>query len=238
MIRVIDIETTGTDPTSDAIIEIASVDMVRGGGITNAMDTLVRPTKAIPPGASAIHHLVDEDVRNAPALADVVARFRGADVYVAHNCEFERSFFAAQGVELGPWICTYKCALRVWPHFDGHSNQELRYALGRATPFPGVERGSISPHRAAFDVIVTAAIFEELIKHARWSQMVQWSAEPALHTRFHFGKYRGKAYAEIAERDAEYLVWIIEKSELEEGIKFSAKYWLDAASRASEPSPD
>jgi DNA polymerase III epsilon subunit-like protein len=43
LIRVIDIETTGIDPATDAIIEIASVDMVRGGGITNAMGTLVRP---------------------------------------------------------------------------------------------------------------------------------------------------------------------------------------------------
>lgn len=233
MIRVIDIETTGIDPGSDSIIEIASVDMVRGGGITNAMDTLVRPAKSIPPGASAIHHLVDEDVQNAPLLTEVVQRFKGADVYVAHNCEFERSFFAAQGIELGPWICTYKCALRVWPHFDGHSNQELRYALGRATPFVGFERGSISPHRAAFDVVVTAAIFEELIKHARWSELVQWSAEPALHTRFHFGKYRGRSYAEIAAHDRDYLEWIIEKSELEEGIKHSARYWLDASLRAS-----
>ena len=58
LIRVIDIETTGTDPASDAIIEIASVDMVRGGGITNPIDTLVRPGKPIPPGASAVHHIV------------------------------------------------------------------------------------------------------------------------------------------------------------------------------------
>jgi exodeoxyribonuclease X len=230
LIRVIDIETTGTDPGSDAIIEIASVDMVRGGGVSNPMHTLVRPSKPIPPGASAIHHIVDEDVRNAPVLAEVAGRFRGADVYVAHNCEFERSFFAAQGIELGPWVCTYKCALRVWPHFDGHSNQELRYALGRATPFPGFERGSIAPHRAAFDVIVTAAIFEELIKVARWSELVQWSAEPALYTRFHFGKYRGRSYAEVAATDADYLQWIIEKSELEAAIKHSARYWL-AASR-------
>ena len=35
MIRIIDIETNGIDPATDAIIEIASVDMVRGGGITN-----------------------------------------------------------------------------------------------------------------------------------------------------------------------------------------------------------
>jgi len=82
--------------------------------------------------------------------ATTIDRFRGADFYVAHNCEFESSFFAAHGIELGPWICTHKCAVRVWPELDGHSNQELRYALGQATPYPGFDRSSISPHRAAF----------------------------------------------------------------------------------------
>jgi DNA polymerase III epsilon subunit-like protein len=134
--------------------------------------------------------------------------------------------FAAQGIELGPWICTYKCALRVWPELGGHSNQEPRYAVGRATPFPGFDRSTISPHRAAFDVVVTAAIFEELIKRARWSELVQWSVEPALHTRFHFGKYRGQRYDAIAASDPDYLRWIVEKSELDEGIKHSAGYWL------------
>jgi len=78
-----------------------------------------------------------------------IERFKGADYYVAHNAAFEQNFFAAQGIELDPWICTYKCALRVWPELDGHTHEELRYALGRATPFPGFERGAISPHRAA-----------------------------------------------------------------------------------------
>jgi hypothetical protein len=52
VIRVIDIETTCTDPASCEIIEIANVDMVRRG-ITNAMDTLARPARPIPTGASA-----------------------------------------------------------------------------------------------------------------------------------------------------------------------------------------
>ena len=43
VVRVIDIETTGIDPASDAIIEIASVDLVRGGGIVNARSTYVAP---------------------------------------------------------------------------------------------------------------------------------------------------------------------------------------------------
>ena len=85
LIRVIDIETTGIDPATDAIIEIASVDMLREGGVTNAMDTLVRPGKPIPPSASAVHHLVDEDVQNAPALAEVIEPFKGADYYVAQQ---------------------------------------------------------------------------------------------------------------------------------------------------------
>ena len=70
MILVIDIETTGIDPATDAIIEIASVELVRDGGIANPMDTLVRPTRPIPPAASAVHHIVDEDVASAPAFKD------------------------------------------------------------------------------------------------------------------------------------------------------------------------
>lgn len=97
------------------------------------------------------------------------------------------------------------------------------------------ERGATSPHSAAFDLLVTAAVFEELIKLVRCSDVVQWSGEPALHTRFHFGKHRGKRYDEIAASDPSYLQRIVEKSEREEGIKHSAKYWLSMAS-ASTPS--
>jgi DNA polymerase III epsilon subunit-like protein len=78
LIRVIDMETTGIDPATDASIEIASVDMVRDGGITNAMGTLVRPGKPIPPGASAIHHIIDDDLKDALPLSEVIDRFTGA----------------------------------------------------------------------------------------------------------------------------------------------------------------
>src|SRR5262245_29842313 len=50
--RVIDIETTGIDKATDAIIEIASVDLVRGGGVANARSTYVAPGRQISPVAS------------------------------------------------------------------------------------------------------------------------------------------------------------------------------------------
>jgi DNA polymerase III epsilon subunit-like protein len=45
-VRVIDIETTGIDPATDAIIEIASVDLLKDGAIANQRSTLVRPASA------------------------------------------------------------------------------------------------------------------------------------------------------------------------------------------------
>ena len=222
MIRVIDIESTGTDPDADAIIEIASVDMVKGGGVTNRMQTLVDPGRPIPATASAVHHIIDADVKGAPKLQDAIRQFKGADFFVAHNAEFERSFFEANEIDLGPWLCTYKCALRVWPDLESHSNQALRYHFGLVTPF-GYARDAICVHRAGSDVIVTAAILEKLLAAAAWSDLVDWSKEPALYTKLHFGKHRGMRYDKV---DGDYLGWILRQKDMDAGVLYSAQHWL------------
>jgi exodeoxyribonuclease X len=152
-IRVIDIETTGTDSTNHRIVEIASVDLLRDGTITNQMSTLARLGIPVPPESSALHHLIDADLADAPRLAKVLDQFKGADAYVAHNADFERSFLEEL---LGDalWACTYKCALRIWPDLLSHSNQALRYRLGFIKPF-GIDRHTLSPRRALSDAIVT-----------------------------------------------------------------------------------
>jgi exodeoxyribonuclease X len=223
VVRVIDIETTGIDPVVDAVIEIASVDLLKDGTITNQRSTLVRPPIPVPPESSAVHHLIEEDLAFAPLRKDVLDQFRGADAYVAHNADFERSFLERL---LGDalWACTYKCALRIWPDLLSHSNQALRYRLGLVNPF-GVDRHTLSPHRALSDAIVTAAVFSEVIKHASWPDLVRWSAEPALHTRLPFGKHRGERFDAVPE---DYLRWVVDgQNELREELKASARYWLD-----------
>jgi exodeoxyribonuclease X len=228
-IRVIDVETTGIDPYKDVIIEIASIDVTRDLTVINHRSTLVRPGVPIPPESSAVHHLIEEDLTNAPALEEVIEQFRGADAYVAHNCGFEQAFLWEHFGD-PTWICTYKCALRVWPDLVSHSNQVLRYHLGLVNPF-GVDRRTLAPHRALSDVIVTAAIFVELLKRVqadqmRWSDLVRWSWEPPLHTVLTFGKHRGQRFDAVPE---DYLRWIVEgPNELREEIKFSARYWLEA----------
>ena len=92
IIRCLDIETTGLDAANDAIVEIASVDLGSDGSIISTAETLVQPGRPVSPAASAIHHLIDDDLKGAPALEDVIQKFAGADAYVAHNCSFEKSF--------------------------------------------------------------------------------------------------------------------------------------------------
>ena len=91
--RVIDLETTGTT-ADDAVVEIAAVDLV-GDEILPVRADLVRPPIPIPPEASAIHHITDEDVVCAPTLEQALPfymdtdRSAGVDVFVAHHLAFE-----------------------------------------------------------------------------------------------------------------------------------------------------
>ena len=221
-LRVIDIETTGKEAGKDAIVEIASVDLQADGTIANAMQTFVNPLRSIPPAMSGIHHIVDVDVAGAPTLAEAIERFRGADAYVAHNAKFEASFLEANGITLS-WVCTYKCALRVWPNAESHKNQSLRYMLGLVEPF-GIPRHEIHAHRAASDVIVTAGILQVLLASARWSELRAWSDEPALFTRFTWGMHDGRRFSEVP---ADYLSWMLRQPDMEEDKKFSATRELE-----------
>jgi len=82
-----DLETTGTDPDSCRIVEIAAV-RVRNGRIVDEFSALVNPGCPIPPGASAKNHITDAMVAGAPSFAEVWPAFRsfcGNDIVVAHN---------------------------------------------------------------------------------------------------------------------------------------------------------
>ena len=71
---------------------------------------------------------------------------------------------------------------------------------------------------------MTSAIFEQLLTQAAWSDLVQWSGEPALLTVFGFGKHRGQRFDQTPR---DYLEWIADgQNDLREDVKFSARYWL------------
>lgn len=80
-ILVFDTETTGIDPARDAIVEIAAVELVRGQ-VGRSFTLRLNPGMPIPPEASSVHGIRDQDVAGEPffdEVADRVAARLGAD---------------------------------------------------------------------------------------------------------------------------------------------------------------
>jgi DNA polymerase-3 subunit epsilon len=92
-----DVETTGTVPGVDSIVEIGAVRFV-DGVVDAVFSTLVDPQRPIPPGASQVNGITDDMVRGKAViknLLDPFADFCGSDVMVAHNAPFDVQFFNA-----------------------------------------------------------------------------------------------------------------------------------------------
>ena len=65
-----DLETTGTDPSRDKIVEIAVI-RVDPGGEREATTHRINPERPIPPEATAVHGIADSDVASAPRFLEV-----------------------------------------------------------------------------------------------------------------------------------------------------------------------
>lgn len=72
----VDLETTGLDVAGDRIVEIALV-RVEPTGEVESFATLVNPATAIPPPATEVHGIGDNDVAEAPTFADVATTLWG-----------------------------------------------------------------------------------------------------------------------------------------------------------------
>lgn len=227
--RVIDYETTGLPEDADPeVIEMGRYDVDCTGRTVltgTAWRSFCRPRGPISPATRAVHHISPEDVADAPQARELWDEFLSGDeepdYLVAHKADFEKHFTPDIGV---PWIDTYKVARIVWPDAPGHSNQALRYGL----ELPCVMAYADPPHRALPDAYVTAHLFARLLDHKTPDEMIKISEYPALLKAMNFGKYFGKGmtFEQCSADDPQYLRWIIDKSDMDEDRKFSARYWL------------
>jgi exodeoxyribonuclease X len=244
-IRVIDIETTGTEPDTAAICEVGWCDVVSteiqedflegekrpGGWIVEAPHSvLINPGHPIPPEVSAIHHIIDQDVVGAVQFREVIAAIfqtDGVDGFAAHNAKFERAFIPDEVTGGKPWVCTYKCALRLWKDAPSHSNQALRYWR-----MPdGLDRAVANvAHRAGPDAYVTAFHLRDMLNGgALVEHLIKRSSQPALLIKCHIGKERGKLWSEV---DTGFLRWLLDK-DFDEDVMFTARHWLEEHAKAA-----
>jgi exodeoxyribonuclease X len=228
-IRVLDVETTGLDPAMHRIVEIATVDVIvrENGEVVRGerWSSLVNPGMPIPPEASAVHHITDDMVADAPSIGELVDCVkRGPPAfYCAHNRKFDMGFIRPASIE---WLCTYKVAVWRWPDCPSHSNQCLRYWLKlKFADDPG------PPHRASGDAYVTAAILRRAIASGlTLQQMLDISSDPAMLPRLPFGEHRGKPIAEVP---SDYLDWCRRNIVDNEDVNFTASCELRRRERVT-----
>lgn len=221
-IFVIDFETTGVDTKTCQPLELA---VLRSDGM--AVVQLIKPTIPIPPEASAVHHIVEADVAGMPSWELVKENFSRLiqmvpePVLAAHNASYEQGVLG----EFVPvrWVCTYKCALVVWPDAPGHKNEVLRYWL----KLPGIGRSLHQmAHSAYHDVCVTQLLLMKLLEHKSLQELIDISSKPAQLPYIPIGKHYGLKWSD-ASVPASYLEWLVSTKDMREDVKFCAQAELD-----------
>jgi DNA polymerase-3 subunit epsilon len=160
---VFDLETTGLSSVRDRICELGAV-RVRTLELADSLQALVNPGIPLPKSVARLTGLREPELRRAPSVAAVLARFLAfsADgLLVAHNARFDQSFLERQlqardGRRLSePPLCSAALARRL---LEG---RVPRVSLASLAHFFGV---STTPcHRALPDAEATAQVLLCLI---------------------------------------------------------------------------
>ena len=164
---VFDLETTGLNPASEEITEIAAVRVVEGE-ICDSFQTYVNPHKPIPAEITELTGISDETVADAPDLDKAVPEFlawagEGQYPLVAHNAGFDMGFLRTACQRLGierefTSIDTLEMSRLMLPHMHKFKLNILAKEL---------QVGPFEHHRASEDAAVLGRIYVKLLKRLR-----------------------------------------------------------------------
>ncbi len=154
---VFDVETTGTNPREDKLIEIGAVKLV-DGKLTEVFSTYVNPGMPIPERITDLTSITDSDVVFAPKIDKVLPdfyKFSNGTILVGQNITFDISFVAAAGAGEGMYfdnssMDTLSLARKYLPGLHN-------YKLGTILKSLGINNEHA--HRAIHDAVATAQAF-------------------------------------------------------------------------------
>lgn len=222
IITVVDTETTGLDPSADRVVELAAVRLESIDGplkwaVGEPTSSFVNPRKPIPPDLTAVHHIIDADVADAPDLGEAIDRVltpfwrECVDVVAAHNARFDRDFLPP--LKDKRWLDTYRCALHVWPDAPSFKNAALYYWRG----FPRIE--PVEAHRAGYDTLLTAHVLQALLAERAVDELLKLSTKTVLLKKVGFGKHFGELWTDVPDS---YLDWGA-KQDFDPDVRFTIR---------------
>ncbi len=227
---IFDLESTGVNPRFDRIVEFAALKLAPDGSRTT-LCFRVNPGRAIPPEASAIHGIRDEDVASCPVFAEKapqVAEFMaGSDVagfgIVRFDIPLLRHEFERAGLEFGREGMRVVDALTIYHRLE-------RRDLSAAVSFY-CNRQLEDAHSALADTRAALDVLEgQLARYAELPRSIaglhdfcrpprdENAIDPEGKLRWRggeavigFGQKSGIPLREMAEREPGYLRWMLNK---------------------------
>ncbi|MEK7693760.1 MAG: helicase C-terminal domain-containing protein [Chloroflexota bacterium] len=152
----LDLETTGLDPDTDEIIEVAAV-RFDASGVLDTYQTLVNPGRKLEYRIAMLTGIDPAALETAPhfgSIAAEVERFIGMDAFVGQNPTFDTTFLERKGVQVfGPTYDTFELASLLLPGLRQHT-------LGAIADHLGLK--FTNRHRAMADADAAMRVFAAL----------------------------------------------------------------------------
>jgi DNA polymerase-3 subunit epsilon len=223
----LDLETTGIDVSRDRIVEISLVKVLPGGD-REVKTRRVNPEMPIPPEATAIHGITDDDVKDAPpfrAIAKSLASYmEGCDLGGFNSNRFDIPVLVEEFLRAGVDIDFKR---RKFVDVQNIFHQKERRTLEAAYKFY-CDRELENAHSAEADVIATYEVLEaQLDRYPDLQNDVAFLADFSARDNcvdyagrivyddkgvevFGFGKHKGRAVSEVFQREPTYYTWMME----------------------------
>ncbi len=222
-----DLETTGTNITQDRIVEISLI-KVMPNGEEFERTRRINPGIPIPAEATAVHHITDEDVADAPRFSqiakDLAHIFEGCDIAGFNSNKFDVPMLAEEFLRAGVKFDFTK------PRYIDVQNifhkKEQRTLVAAYRFYCGKELDDA--HSANADTRATYEVLKAQLDHYDDLQNdMQYLADYSTHAHnadlmgrlvyddqkreiINFGKYKGQVAEDVLRRDPGYYNWIMQ----------------------------
>ena len=224
-LAVIDLETTGTNPQFDRIVEI-SVLKVSPGAPPEHRTRRLNPGVPIPAEAHQIHGIGDADVAGEPTFRDVaaglLALLDGCDLCGFNMKRFDLPILVAEFRRAGAELSLDgRVVIDPMEIFHRYEPRDLAAAVRFY-----VGRDHVGGHSAKADVLATAEVLDAML--VRYDDLprevdaiANYTKDPGQvdagrrlrrvngEVRITFGRFRGQPLAAVARREPDYLRWVL-----------------------------
>lgn len=222
----LDLETTGIDATKDRIVEISMIKVLPSGE-EQVKTRRVNPQMPIPAGASAIHGIYDDDVKDCPAFGQMAKSLatwiEGCDLAGFNSNRFDIPLLVEEFMRAGVDMDLKK---RKFVDVQTIFHKMEQRTLVAAYKFY-CDKSLENAHSAEADTRATYEVLlaqidrypdlgtevESLAEYSNTDKNVDFAGRVVFDENgvevFNFGKHRGESVAKVFAKDQSYYSWMM-----------------------------